>query len=65
MHNRIYSKIYKNIYRPDWLNKEVRHKKKLWLDKNENTDKKLTKYINLIEYFFEDSELFSFDYKYL
>jgi hypothetical protein len=26
---------------------------------------KLTKYINLIEYFLEDSELFSFDYKYL
>jgi histidinol-phosphate aminotransferase len=58
MHNRIYSKIYKNIYRPDWLNKEVRHKNKLWLDKNENTDKKLTKYI---KYIFNNLEIYPFN----
>jgi histidinol-phosphate aminotransferase len=48
MHNRVYSKIHQNIFRPDWLYNEIRHKNKLWLDKNENTDKKLTEFIKKI-----------------
>ena len=28
----------RNIYRPDWLKNKERSKKKLWLDKNENSD---------------------------
>lgn len=42
MKNLIYSKILTDIYRPNWLVDEKRDGTKLWLDKNENTDKKLS-----------------------
>tara|TARA_B110000503_G_C7119109_1_gene401642 strand:+ start:411 stop:1481 length:1071 start_codon:yes stop_codon:yes gene_type:complete len=48
MKNLIYSKIPEDIYRPDWLIDEKRDVSKLWLDKNENTDKNLSVFIKNI-----------------
>ena len=48
MKNKIYSKIKSNIFRPNWTTIETRDKKKLWLDKNENTDENLSRYIKKI-----------------
>jgi histidinol-phosphate aminotransferase len=48
MKNPINSKIPKDIYRPDWLIDEKRDSAKLWLDKNENTDKNLSKFLKNI-----------------
>ena len=45
MKNIIYSKVFQDINRPNWLFNEKRDIKKLWLDKNENTDKDLAKFI--------------------
>ena len=52
MKDKIYSKIKANIFRPDWAKVEIRDKKKLWLDKNENTDENLSRYIkkNLLHF---------------
>ena len=52
----------RNIYRPDWLKNKERSKKKLWLDKNENTDENLSRYIKKIkssESFLECKRFFS------
>jgi len=35
----------RDIYRPNWLKNAERDKKKLWLDKNENSDLNLNKTI--------------------
>ena len=56
MKKEIYSKICDDIYRPNWFDDEKRDFKKLWLDKNENTDEKLSKFLekklkNLAPYF--------------
>ena len=48
MKNLIYSKIHADIYRPDWLIDEKRDRTKLWLDKNENTDKNLSNFLKKI-----------------
>ena len=38
MYNKIYSKIPFDISRPNWLSDSQRDPKKIWLDKNENTN---------------------------
>jgi histidinol-phosphate aminotransferase len=48
MYNKIYSKIPFDISRPNWLSDSQRDPKKIWLDKNENTDEDLAKYIKNI-----------------
>lgn len=45
MKNIIKSKISKNIERPNWLVYEKRDANKIWLDKNENTDRDLARFI--------------------
>ena len=48
MKNTIYSKILIDISRPNWLISEKRDINKIWLDKNENTDKDLGKFLKKI-----------------